>query len=148
MRKWTCEVWCSHHTVSCSRLLSVVNDLTATNLKNLESRHGTQRVSPFFHVALHVSSVVDFLVNCHELLQESFHRHHDVLDEEDDGCHCWYCQKGIGANCRSPDSWCRRFSVVNASLKSERSLIGPIVPDLLREIHQFFLHRKYSSCVI
>ena len=29
-----CEVWCSH-PVGCSRLLSAVNDLTATNLKKI-----------------------------------------------------------------------------------------------------------------
>ena len=38
--------------------------------------------------------------------------------------------------------------MVNASLKSERSLTGPIFPNLLLEIHHFFLYRKYSSCVI
>ena len=41
-----------------------------------------------------------------------------------------------------------RFFVVNASLKSERFLTGPLLPELLREIHQFFLYRKYSACVI
>ena len=56
-----------------------------------------------------------------------------MLDEEDDGCHCWYCQKGIGASCSSPDSWCRRCNLVNASLKSEQLFIGPIFPDLLRD---------------
>ena len=75
----TCEVWCSHHA-GCSRLLSAVNDLTATNWKNQNSWKSTrlrlceetaQRVSP--------SSVADFLVNCHELQQESFHCHQDVL---------------------------------------------------------------------
>ena len=32
----------------------------------------------------------------------------------------------------------------NASLKSERSLNGSDLPELLRDIHQFFLYRKYS----
>ena len=32
--------------------------------------------------------------------------------------------------------------MVNASLKSERFLTGPVFPDLLREIHQFFQYRK------
>ena len=45
--------------------------------------------------------------------------------------------------CSSPDSWWRRFNVDNASLKSERFLNGPVFPDLLREIHQFCLYRKY-----
>ena len=40
----------------------------------------------------------------YELHQESFHCHQDVLDEEDDGCHFWYCQEGIGASRSSPDS--------------------------------------------
>ena len=44
-----------------------------------------------------------------------------------------------------------RFLVVNglcvdnASLKSERFLNGPVFPDLLREIHQFCLYRKYPD---
>ena len=42
----------------------------------------------------------------------------------------------------SPDSWCKRFNVDNASLKSDRFLNGPMFPDLLREIHQFCLCRK------
>ena len=68
---------------------------------------------------------MDFLVNCHKLHQESFHCH-QLEEELDDECHCWYFQNGTGQSCRSPDSWCTRFSVVNASLKSERSLTGPI----------------------
>ena len=54
----------------------------------------------------------------------------------------------MGLSCCSPDSWCKRFNVVNASLKSERSLTGPVFPELLREIHQFCLYRKYSACVM
>ena len=38
--------------------------------------------------------------------------------------------------------------MVGASLKSERSLAGPFFPELWREIHQFFLYRKYSACVL
>ena len=79
-------------------------------------------------------SVVDFLVNCHELHQESFHCHQWLEEELDDECHRWYFQNGTGLSCCSPDSWCRRLNVVNASLKSERSLTGPIFPDLLRDI--------------
>ena len=78
------------------------------NRKNLESRtsevlskDGKQRVLPFYHVALHVSSFVDFLVNCHELHQESFHCH-QLEEELDDECHCWYFQNGTGLSCRSP----------------------------------------------
>ena len=51
----------------------------------------------------------------------------------------------MGLRCRSPDSWCRRFNVDNASLKSERFLNGPVFPDLLRKIHQFCLYRKSSD---
>ena len=154
MRK--CDVWGVVFTppVGCNKLLSAVNDLTATNQKILQVdtsevvwRIGTTGL-PVLSAALYMSSVADFFVNCHELHQESFHCHQDVLDEEDDGCHFWYCQEGISADCSSPDTWWRRCNLVNASLKSKRSLIGPIFPNLLREIHQFFLYRKYSSSVI
>ena len=47
-------------------------------------------------------------------------------------------------NCRSPDYWCRRLNVVNGIFKSEKSFKGPDFPELLKEIHQFFLNRKYS----
>ena len=56
----------------------------------------------------------------YELHQESLHCHHDVLDEENDGCHFWYCQKGIGASRSSQDSRWRRCNFVTASLKSDR----------------------------
>ena len=130
---------------SCNKLKNKILE-KSTRLRLCEET--AQRVSPFSHAALYMSPVADFLFNCHELHQKSFHCHQDVLDEEDDGCHRWYCQKGIGASCSSPDSWWRRCNSVNASLKSERFLIGPIFPNLLREIHQFFLYRKYSSSVI
>ena len=85
-------------------------------------------------------------LNCYELHQESLHCHQ--LEEELDWCHCRYFQNGMGLSCCSPDSWCRRFNVDNASLKSERFLNGPVFPDLLREIHQLCLYRKYSDCVM
>ena len=66
-----------------------------------------------------MSSVADFPVNCHELHQESLHCH-QLEEELDDWCHCWYFQNGMGLSCRSPDSWCRRFNVDNASLLIER----------------------------
>ena len=137
-----------HTTVSCKR--SNCNKLKKSwkSARLRLCQETAQRVSPFYYAALHMGSVADFLVNCHELHHESCHCHQDVLDEEDDGCHCWYIQKGIGLSCSSPDSWWRRCNLVNASLKSERSLIGPIFPDLLREIHQFFMYRKCSSSVI
>ena len=73
---------------------------------------------------------------------------HQLEEELDDWCRCWYFQNGIGLSCRSPDSWCRRFNVDNTSLKSERFLNGQVFPDLLREIHQFCLYRKYSDSVM
>ena len=118
----TCEVCCSNK--------KILQSVTSEQL----CEETAQRVFPSYHAALYMS----FLVNCHELHQESFHCHQDVLDEEDEGCHCWYCQEGIGASRSSPDSRCRRCNYVNASLKSERSFIGSLRPDVLREIHQFF----------
>ena len=44
--------------------------------------------------------VLDFC----EFDELQFHCHQDVLDEEDEGCHFWYCQEGIGVNRSSPDS--------------------------------------------
>ena len=73
-----------------------------------------------------------------ELHQESFHCHQDVLDEEDDGCHFWCCQEGIGASRSSPDSRWRRCNFVNASLKSERSFIGSLRPGVERDPPIFF----------
>ena len=44
----------------------------------------------------------------------------------------------MGPSCCPPVSWCKRFNVDNAWLKSERLLTGWVsFPDLLREIHQF-----------
>ena len=86
-------------------------------------------------------------LNYYELHQESLHCH-QLEEELDDWCHCRYFQNGMGLSCRSPDSWCKRFNVDNASLKSERFLHGPVSPDLLREIHHFCLYRKYSDSVM
>ena len=147
---------CAVHTspVGCSRLLSAVNGLTTTKktckvsilssfVKKLHNgSHRSLRCS------FTSSDVLDFLLIFHELHQESSHCHQDVLDEEDDGCHFWYYQEGIGASRSSPDSRRRRCNFVKASLKSERSFIGLFLPDVLREIHQFFLYLKYSSCDI
>ena len=47
----------------------------------------------------------------------------------------------------NPVSWCKRFSVDNALLKSERFLTGWVsFPDLLREIHQCCLLLTYDRC--
>ena len=147
-----CDVWgvLFTHLVGCSRLISAVNDLTTTNLqkKILQSvtserlgEEASWRVAPFYDAAHFTSSEVPDFDEFYELHQESFHCHHDVLEEEDDGCHFWYCQKGIGASRSSPDSRWRRCNFVNASLMSDRSFIG----DVLREIHQFLLYLICSS---
>ena len=50
------------------------------------------------------------------------------------GCHLWYWWKWIGSGRSSPDSRWRRFIVVTAVRKSDRSLIGAFFPDLFSEI--------------
>ena len=91
-------------------------------------------------------SCVDFHLNYHELHQESLHCH-QLEEELDDWCHFWYFQNGTGLSCCSQDYWCRWFEVDNASLKSEWFLKVQIFQTYW-EIHQFFLYRKYSACVI
>ena len=67
LRKWTCEVLSLHPrrlqqtAASCQR--SNCNKLKKIESRTSEvlSKDGKQRVSPFYHVALHVSSFVDFL---------------------------------------------------------------------------------------
>ena len=103
---------CAVHTpVGCSRLLSAVNDLTTTTksckVVSLLSRfvkklHNGSPSS--FCCSFTSSDVLGFLMNFYGVHQESFLCHQDVLDEEDDGCHLWYCQEGIGASRSSTDS--------------------------------------------
>ena len=133
-----CDVWGVLFTppVGCRRLLSAVNGLTTTK-KNLAKCHFWAALWRNCTTGLPVSSCCslhELSCYCHELHQESFHCHQDVLDEEDEGCHCWYCQEGIGESRSSPDSRCRRCNFVNASLKSERSFIGSLRPNVLGEI--------------
>ena len=45
----------------------------------------------------------------------------------------------MGSGRSSPDSRWRRFIIVTASRKSDRSFIGAFLPDLFSEIYQFFL---------
>ena len=59
----TCEGLLFTHPVGCSRLPSAVNDLATTNSKTIN----------------------------YEIHQFSFRCHHEVLDEEEDECHLWYC---------------------------------------------------------
>ena len=63
-----------------------------------------------------MSSVADFLVNCHELHQESLHCYQVLEEELDDECHCWYFQNGTGLSCRSPDLCAAEVSVFFLSL--------------------------------
>ena len=145
------------HIVGFSRLLSVVNDLTTRNWKKKTCQSVTlsslvikslQQIVLFCDAA-HVTSseVLDF-DEFYELHEWSFHCHHDVLDEEDDECHFWYCQKGINKSRSSPDSWRRRCIFVNASLKSDRSFIVVFRPDVLREIGQVFLYLNFGRHAI
>ena len=69
-------------------------------------------------------------LNYSELHQEPLHCH-QLEEELDDWCPCWYFQNGIGLGCRSPDSWCRRFNVDNASLKPERFLNFVCIENIL-----------------
>ena len=59
----------------------------------------------------------------HELHQESVHCH-QLEEELHDWCRCWYFEYGTGLGSCSPDSWCRRFNVDGALLKSDRFLNG------------------------
>ena len=150
------RVWCAVHTHRWLQQTAVSCKRSDYNKKNLAKCHfwaalwrncATGRPVPWCR-SFTSSEVLDFLLIFHELHQESFHCHQDVLDEEDDGRHFWYCQERIGASRSSPDSQWRRCNFVKASLKSERSFIGLFLPDVLREIRQFFLYLKYSSCGI
>ena len=121
------------HPIGCSRLLSAVIDLTATKW-NLESRHVWGFVERRQTTALSVLSCRFARKPAHswtffEFVMSSTWKSlhcHQLEEELDDWCHRIYFQNGIDLSCCSPDSWCRRFNVVNASLKSERSLIGPV----------------------
>ena len=59
-------------------------------------------------------------------MSSQFHR--EELEEE--GCHLWYCWKGMGSARSSPDSRWRWFLIVTAARKSGRSRIGAFLPDL------------------
>ena len=51
----------------------------------------------------------------------------------------------MGAGSSSPDSRWRRFTIVTAVRKSDRSFIGAFLPDLFSDIYQFFFYLSYSS---
>ena len=123
VRVWStrkCDVWgvLFTHTVGCSRLLSAVNDLTTTKKKSCKVSLLSSFVKKSHNGSLHsicrsftTSDVLAFWWFFNEFHQESFHCHQDVLDE-DDGCHFWYFQEGIGASRSSPDSRWRRCNFV------------------------------------
>ena len=72
--------------ISCKR--SCYNNFLKKILQSVTSEQLSEETGskgrPFFDAANFTSSeVLDFEI--HELHQESFHCHHDVLDEEDDG---------------------------------------------------------------
>ena len=69
----------------------------------------------------------------------------------EEGCHrlCW--SGWIGSSTCSPDSWCRRFFIETAALKSDRSFTGPFMLALFRVryhlcIFVFSVHRL-CSCI-
>ena len=64
-----------------------------------------------------------YSIQLHQFLSKF---HHEELEEE--GCHLWYCWKGIGSARSSPDSRWRRFIIVTVVRKSDRSLIGAFLP--------------------
>ena len=154
-----CEVWCSHLPSVASRLLSAVNDLTATNLdkKTWKStrlrfceKTGTHNGSHRSIMSLFTWAQLRTLL----LIVMSSTRKRSIATKL-----CWkkYSMAGAIAGISwmklawvgsSPGSWWRRFNVGQRTVEVRRFLTGPIFPDLLREIHQFFLYREYSSCVI
>ena len=71
-----------------------------------------QRVSLFYHIALHASLFVDFLW----IIMNSTKIHSIATNwrELDDSCHCWYFQNGMDVKYRSPYFWCERSIVDNA----------------------------------
>ena len=72
-----------------------------------------------------------------ELHQSSFHCHHEKLEEDE--CHIWYWYKGIGSARSSPDSHRKRFIIVTAARKSDRSRFDAFLPEL------FSVNLKHSS---
>ena len=86
--------------ISCKRSDSHKKILQGVTSEQL-SEEAALRVALFCDAAHATSSEVLDFDEFYELHQESFHFHHDVLDEEDDECHFQYCQKRN--RCKSPD---------------------------------------------
>ena len=155
-----CEsLWKMDGPVGCSRLLSAVNDFTATSHKKSWKSTSVRFCEKTAHNGslrcimslLTWAQLSTFFLDCHELHRESFHCH-QLEKELDDECHCWHFQNGTALSCPSPDSWWRRLYVVNASFKSERSLTGPIFskfierdPPILSVSKVLFLRHSISE---
>ena len=116
------DVWSVLFTppVGCSRLLSAVNE--------------TYCNKQFFKM--------NWTHELHQLVDVS-QFHHEELEEE--GCHLWYCWKVTGSARSSPDSRRKRFMIVTAARKSDRSRIGAFLPDLFHVRCQCFVYLRYSS---
>ena len=139
-----------------SRPPSAVNDPIATKYRTIKTNSWKSFVWDFIQrpntTGFPVLSyrfacilICQLSLNYYELHQEPLHCH-QLEEKLDDGCRCWYFQNGIGLSCRPPDSWCRRFNVDNASLKSERFLNGPVFPDLLRDPPSLFVSNIFWFC--
>ena len=129
-----------HASVSCKR--SYCNKIKKLESRTSEvlSKDGKKRVSPFYHVASYMSSVVDFLVDCHELHKDSLHCH-QLEEELDDWCHLWYFQNGTGLSCSSQDSWCTRFDLDNTHRWSQND-VSPV-----QCFQTFWEKSTNSSCI-
>ena len=53
----------------------------------------------------------------------------------------------MGSSTCSPDSWCRRFFIETAARKSDRSFIGPFLPDLFKVRYHCPWYLFFSSGV-
>ena len=134
------RVKCAVHTLRRLQQIVISSNRFDYNKKNLAKCHfwaALWRIRTTGHSVLyaalsraHMCLTLDDSTERH---QESFHCHQDALDEKDDGCHFWFCQKKIGASLFSPDSRWRRCNFVNASLKSERSFIGSLRPGVEKD---------------
>ena len=104
MRKMTCEVCLSTHTVGYSGSPSTANGTNCNKKKYLK-----------------------FYYELHQL--QSDVSHHESLEE---GCHRQYCCGEMGSATCSLDSRWTRFLRETAARKSDRSRIGPFLPDMFK----------------
>ena len=106
MRKNTCEVYPS---TSPRRLQWIAIDCKRNRLQQKE----------------------DHFKNSDELISNSMETCPTTMCFEE-GRHLLRCSGEIGSSTCSPDSWCRRFFIETAARKSDRSFIGPFLPDLFK----------------